>query len=445
MMKSNRKLWIILLPVLAVVIIITVIFWDAILIRIAPKVVLTTVLTDVFSQLDERFQDDPLLILLKSVDPEGKYTADIELTASNKLLGSVSYDMDLQTNGNAHQLHTEGTAVTSGSQLDFSLYADADFLAVSSNDLLSGTYYGITYDSFYEDIRSIPLLSLFISNKMLTQWNDSIQNVQDFMSQDYTIPQIPEVSKEDVHKLLLGILALPCEIENTSISADASFLNCYAISFHISGNYASMLPTNTSDENDATVIVTFYLYENTLLKVQVKCTSDKYSALYALDLGSNPAEDTICMEGITQNDATFHSFSLSVETQHPENQYHEIWNLTTNSNGITQATSLEYDYNLSTGVLNLTTNKANTPVKMYLSETENGIQIQTDHLESLIALFSEDAAETDSKDQISCLATIAKGSQITTPTYKNLDQWSLEDFWLLLSNLGVLVGIQIEA
>ena len=113
MERKKRQWW--LLGILAVLLlgIVGFAFRDAILIRAAQKAVLTSALNDLFSQLEQRFQGDPLLIVAGSLDPEGKYTIDMEMATEKELLGPVSYDMTLRTDGTAHQLFAEGTASTS--------------------------------------------------------------------------------------------------------------------------------------------------------------------------------------------------------------------------------------------------------------------------------------------------------------------------------------------
>ena len=39
--------------------------------------------------------------------------------------------------------------------------------------------------------------------------------------------------------------------------------------------------------------------------------------------------------------------------------------------------------------------------------------------------------------------TVRKGSAITTPKYKNLDEWSLDDLLVLLGSIGGLLARQI--
>ena len=443
MKKKKFRYWLLLIPVLIAAVVFIAVFWDAVLIHIAPKAVLTGALTDVFAQLEERFRDDPVLILLKNIDPDGKYTADIEVTATTSPLGTVDYNIHLQTNGIEHQLYAEGNMVTANTPLTLSWYADAEFTAVASNDLTGGSYYGITYDTFSEDIRSIPLLSFFISSKTLSQWDSSVHSLQEKVKQNWTVPQIPEMSEEDMQKFLLGILAFPCDIEKASISIDDSSLECYAISYSASGEQVDTFLSSTPYGENASVTVIFYLYENKLVKVQFSCASANQSVLYGLELGQNPLENTLYLHRTINDNGTLDGFSLSVDTQRAEDQYLEAWCYCQTQDGVTQNTELEFEYCLSDGAMKLVRNGNSKELNLSLLETDNGFRIQTENLEYVLYLLAGNTIDVDSP--ISGTVTVTKGCQITTPAYKNLNQWSLDDFWTLLGGIGSLIGIQIDS
>lgn len=445
----NRKhLWG-LIPVTSVLlafIIILIIFWDVIVIRIAPKTVLTTALSDVFSQLDARFRDDPLLILLNSLDPDGRYTADVELNTVNSLLGSVDYDMKIKTNLDGNQLSAAGMAASSDMEFEFDLYLDSEFMAVSSVNLVNEQYYGITYETFAEDIRSIPLLDFFVSDKMLSQWDASVKSVQKQILQDVWTPQIPQISKEDIQKFLLGILTLPCEIEERSISVNNSVLDCHSISYSVHGEQANQFFSDTTFSNDATVTAIFYLYQDILIKAQLTIVSNDQSIIYGLDLGTNPSEGTLCIRGDIVQDGSVDSYMLTVDTQRSEDRYVEIWSLlqtSQNNSMLVGDRSFCFEYQPSSGSMNIEFNKADAPIEIQLRKTENGFQMKTDHLASLIRIFTKNDEDVNAIEQTSCTMRVSKGSQIEKPAYKNIDKWSLEDFWSLLNSVGTLVGIHM--
>lgn len=440
--RKKHRWWMLLIPALVIILMVTIKFRDAIFIRLAPKAVLTSALTEVYAQLESRFADDPLLILFHSVDGDGKYTADAKLDTMNEYLGSVSYDMVIQTDASSHRLLAEGMASTSDKQLELSLYMDADVMAISSASLLGSNYYGITYETFAEDIRNIPLLSFFVSDHTLSQWDASVNNIQEQMNRSCTLFQLPDISKEDMQKVTVGLLALPCEVENITISIDSVCLDCQAVTYNLGGDQVDAFLSNTSLSENASISVTFYLYKNDLVKIQLNCASASNSVMYGLTLGQNPAEDILCLQKSQKSDEDNSDFRLSVETQRSQEGYKQVWDSCSFENQRKEERSLSYNWIPENGLLELQPSDTAEPIELILSEAENGFQIETEHFSQLMAFLSQSNQEKRG-ETISGTVTIAKGSQITTPAYKNLDQWSMEDLLTLLSGIGSLVGINI--
>lgn len=419
-------------------------FWDAILIRVAPKMVLTTALNDLFFQMEQRFQDDPLLIVAGSLEPEGKYTIDVDLETEKELLGPVTYDMTLQTNGTAHQLCAEGNVSTSSKALDFSLYLDSDFMAVSSVDLVGGICYGITYDTFAADIRQIPLLNFLINDSLLQKWESSVQEIQENMGRPYALPGLPETSPEDMRKTLMGIAVLPCKAQKCAISLSDITVTGYKLDFSVSGQQIKQILSGMTDGTDigeGTAVVSFYLYENSVVKIGLLYEAEGSSLQYRLDLGQNPLENLLSLQGTQRKNGEDNKLAITVATQNEENQYTETWNI---QKGNYDPLFIAFAWNPLSGDMTLKTSVAAQPCLLNLSETENGFRMTTDDLLSLVYALSPNGQTTQKDEMVSCVMNVSRGSEIVTPAYKNLDQWSTEDFLVLLNGVGSLLGIGIQ-
>ncbi len=419
-------------------------FWDAILIRVAPKMVLTTALNDLFFQMEQRFQDDPLLIVAGSLEPEGKYTIDVDLETEKELLGPVTYDMTLQTNGTAHQLCAEGNVSTSSKTLDFSLYLDSDFMAVSSVDLVGGICYGITYDTFAADIRQIPLLNFLINDSLLQKWESSVQEIQENMGRPYALPGLPETSPEDMRKTLMGIAVLPCKAQKCAISLSDITVTGYKLDFSVSGQQIKQILSGMTDGTDigeGTAVVSFYLYENSVVKIGLLYEAEGSSLQYRLDLGQNPLENLLSLQGTQRKNGEDNKLAITVATQNEENQYTETWNI---QKGNDDPLFIAFAWNPLSGDMTLKTSVAAQPCLLNLSETENGFRMTTDDLLSLVYALSPNGQTTQKDEMVSCVMNVSRGSEIVTPAYKNLDQWSTEDFLVLLNGVGSLLGIGIQ-
>ena len=437
--ETKFKWWFLIMPLLLTAVVLMGAFWDYIIIRIAPKAVLTCALSEVFSQLEYRFRDDPLLFLIKSIDPEGKYTADVKLETTNELLGTVTYDMSVQTDASTNRLFAEGTAATSQKELDLSLYLDDNFAAVSSADLVEGNYYGITYDTFAEDLRSIPLLSMFISDAVLAQWSDSVKSIQEHMRTDYTVS---EISEDNLKTFILGVLLLPCEIKSDSVSVGSEILDCQIISYSVSGEEVDTMLAGTLYAENPAIKVTFYLYQNALVMIKLECDAGVHSALYSLKLGINPAEDVLVLH-IRHDAGEYDDLQITVTAkENSEERYAETWHYIKDMGETTH--TYAFDWEKSGGAMELTVNDAREPILLNLTEAENGFRLETDDLNGLIEILKQDGQNTAAaNDPIACVMTVSKGSEIITPRYKNLDVWSMEDFLGLLSGIGSLIGISI--
>ena len=72
--------------------------------------------------------------------------------------------------------------------------------------------------------------------------------------------------------------------------------------------------------------------------------------------------------------------------------------------------------------------------------TEEGIRIESSNFVPLFRyLYPEQ--EKQLHNTVSGTVTFSRGNAISVPQYKNLSEWSLDDFLALLENIGSLIGI----
>lgn len=413
---KKKMLWL-----LAAVAVVLVLFWDTILLYAAPKTVLTGALTKLYGQLEERFTGSPLAVLAQSYDPEGCYTAQLQAVTENTLLGEIRYDMTVQTDGVGHRLYAEGTAETADKNLDLSLYLDGDFLAVSSADLLKGAWYGITYDSFSSDIRSIPLLQYVLSDALVSRWDDSLQSIRDQVMKFHTSSVSPELSEEDMRALLAGLLLLPGQVSNDQLRLNGVWTDCRRIDYTADG---TQLPELLAEKES--VSVSFYLCEKTVVQIDFFYTSGEDQLSGGAFFGLDAASETLALQ--------LNQTSLSVRTEEGEGEYGETWAIEKDGT----MTEITYHWNADSGDTTLSVN-GSAPAALNLPRTENGFRIHTEDCEALLNMTRQEGASTNAPKR--CTVTVQKGSDVVTPQYKNLDQWSMEDFWVLLSGVGSLFGI----
>ncbi len=419
MKKKHIFLRLLLLLVLISGLAAVFVFRDAILLRIAPKTVLSGAVSRLYGQLEERFSGSPIALLLPVYDAQGRYTIQLEADTANPILGEIRLDMTVDTDGTAHRLQAQGTASTSASDLDVILYMDSDALAVSSQELVNGDWYGITYDSFSQDIRSIPLLHYVLSDRTVRSWNQSLQSIRDEMQKTITGPDLPALSGQEFQLLLAGLMLLPGKGTQDQIRVDGLMTDCFRIDYTAdSQQLGGLLP-----QEDAVLAASFYLLDKTLIQADFYYTAGTDRINGQVVFGKAPGTDPLTLTLKKTENGSFTETAVTVWTEHREGEYQETWNITRNGTASTAA----YTWNEVSGNLNFSLNGA-TPTAWNLSQRETGLRVYTEALDSLQ----------------NCTMTIQKGSGLSQPEYKNLDQWSLEDFWKLLGGIGALFGLQAE-
>ena len=428
-MKRKLSLLCLLLCVfLLAAMILTVVFWDSVALVIAPKAVLTTALSDAFTKLEERFEDSPLWIVAEGYDEGGCNTIQMQLDTANDLVGEIKYDMKVQTDEANHQILAEGTAKTSRNQLNLSVYANPEFVALTSAELLQGGYYGIQYDTFAADIRSFPLIGLLIPDVTIQEWYRSLKSVQVFMSRDYTLPEFPDITEEDMKMLMLGILALRSDVTKTEISIGANTLPCRKITYSEAGDRVSEVLKyilDTTGQEGGEITASFYLYEKALVKVELTGTAGDNKVHCEILSGTDIQADDLAISFAKVENGSVSDLSVVVHTKREGERYSETISM--------NEMAISYDWNPNSGDMKLyLPNKE--PVALILEEAEAGFQVVTQDLAVLL--------DINSNAQCRCIMSVAKGSEVEEPHYKNMDQWSFQDLMVLLGGVGSLIGFR---
>lgn len=427
-MKKQIKWWMIPLGFLAVVLLNAFLLWPTLKIYLAPKTVLTAALTDTYANLEQRLKNSPLVLIGHTLDLENGNTLEMELDTSNDLLGPVGYDMTMQVQWNPRRILARGHASAQSKNVDLSLYLDGDFAALSSAGILQGNYYGLTYDTFEEDIRSNKLLSFVIGDNTVRQWVAQIESLETFMEDSW---ELSSISKEDIRSIMVGILTLKADVDREDMELNGTKQTCHVISFKATGaqiatgmDYLSMKLPISLDSDDE-VDIGFWLLEDTVVKIEAS-SDDMNAELY---LGSNEA---ITLRYENAGEVT----TAIVSTWQDAENYQETIQ-------IIGAESIEvsYNWNLTTGDLILSMNREGEEGRAAanLRPTESGFRVATADTEALMHLL----LGTKDSGNSACIMTVFEGSEFETPAYKNFSNWSLEDLATLLGGVGSLFGLNI--
>lgn len=421
--------------------------------RIAPRWILSRVLGTAFKEMEIRFDNSPVHLIMPALDMEGHQKTDLQLETQLEHLGVVRYDMLLQTQLNPSRVNALGNVVAGGKMLDLQLYLDQNFAAVSSQGLLDGNYYGITYDSFSQDIRSRELLAVLIGEKTISQWEEAICGLQKSMSGNVSMP---ELAIEDIPGMLYGLLVLKPQVGREEIMISGQQENAYTVSFRTTGpEIAAMVESyldqmdsklqnllhELKDTPDAAVHAVFFLYNEKLVRIDFSLFFPEKSVQIQVELGHAPVTDPLSLELQIQEGDDLRRFTMRVETESGKNHYAEKIYLSHTENGVISSGFLDYNWELSSGEmkLSLIENDQKAYVRLNLSGEGESLTIRTQDAAPLLNLFLQKPINYP----VICTLNLKPGNSVAVPEYQNLDQWSLEDLYTLLTGLGGLLGLQI--
>lgn len=419
-MKKKKWPWIVLAVVLALVIA-GALVWKLVL---EPKAKLSQAIPEALSALEQRWSESPIPILAQGLDESGLNTTELNLSVSD----GVQYDMQVRSDMTGNRLCADGAVTVDGQKLNLSAYLDGKFAAITSRELLSGGYYGITYDTFSSDIRSFGLLSRLIPEELLTQWDGSVEKLRTYMNRSRQIPRIPEIQEQDIQLLMLGIVALPGDITRETVAMEGRELSCLCIDYSAGGEQVGALLGNlmrVDDPSQGEIKATFYLWENALLSAECLGRAGENAVRLALSLGTNPLEGEVSIALEMQENGETSAFSYTIGARESDGSHMETL--------LSGAQTISFHWNPETGdmLLNL---PGKPPVSLNLTEAEDGFCVKTQDFAVLMGI--------DSQKDFDAAMTVHKGASIVTPEYKNLRDWSFEDLLVLLGGLGSLIGLK---
>ena len=442
----KRKWWFILAA--AALVIGVFCFRDALMVRLFPKAVLSGSITDSFQQLEQRFENSPLRLVANALDPEGHQRVSLKLDTATQFAGVAHYTMELQTQSSPRRIFGQGSVSTGGGTMDLSLYLDGSCVAVSSEGLTDGHFYGITYDTFSQDIRSFELFSILAGEETLNGWEESLKGLKGLMGKN---TQQVELSAKDMQTALLGTLVLKPEVEA------GEGKGAYRISFHSRGPalaelakpYLGKVPESLGNlirameaDEASSLDMIFSLTDRRLTEIQSTLTLAGGSWQVTGVLGKNPATGPLTLEVISRQEDNLDRVELTVETVSDPETYQERIHLKRTRNGVQEQLSADYSWDLTSGDLVLDLVRRGKKYTIRLNLTWEG---------DTLTLYSQEAEVIQSaltgKEKTGpaiCTLVISPGEPVEPLSgYKNLSDWSTEDLLLLITRLGQLIGIKV--
>lgn len=415
-LKNKGILWPLLAAVGALLIALAAFYWDALVMVAAPQIPLRQALGTAMTALEERYQESPVPILLRGYDHNGLNAAQVELSADGAVQGRLDVQADLEGN----QIFLRGTLPEARQLGSLSLYLGREYAALTSDTLLQGGYYGITYRSFREDLLEIPLASFLVSEKRLSQWEDSVRALQEKMDWSLNLPQIPDISVDDLKTATLALWALRGRVTVEQLNVNGQLRSCWRVAYGLKGETAAFLwekAMKTPMPQDGQIRFAFYLCEQSLVRLELEAGAEVPQMALALDLGLDAREDDLPVV-LLQDGSTW---NISLTSRQGRNTL------------LADGTAYCWDWNQATGALTLLL-PGQEPLPMKLFPTDEGFRVESDHLWRLL--------RENSKKDYRCTLTITKGADVVSPSFKNLNQWSFDDLMLVLNGVWSLIWPQ---
>ena len=182
---------------------------------------------------------------------------------------------------------------------------------------------------------------------------------------------------------------------------------------------------DTGGLSQGDINASFYLYGKTLVAVRCDGRAGENRAALRLDLGLDAAQGDVSIAVEKLENGEKSAFSYKIGARGADGAHTETAAFGTQS--------ISCDWQPKTGDMVLTL-PGKSPISLNLSQAQDGFQIQTKDFAALIGINSQKGFDST--------MTVRKGSAITTPKYKNLDEWSLDDLLVLLGSIGGLLGFK---
>lgn len=416
-LKAKRKtIWVILAAVIAIWIAFVAVYWDVLVMYIAPQIPLGTALETACSDLEARYQESPIPIFLRGYDETGRNTVSLELRTKT---GAVpSGELTIQSQLEENRLQMDGKLPEETKLGNISLYMDRDFAALTSDTLLRSGYYGITYDTFAQDLRSIPLVSFLVPSEQIAQWEGSLGKFQEKMSRTVNLPPIPEIPFDLLKKAPLALWVLRGKVTVQTPEINGEKFPCYQVVYRVDEETAKAVTERLAPgrvPSDSQVTLTCWLHEEKLVYLKLDASAGESSISVALTLIGDARTGDITVE-VSGSGMQPSTISIRREGEWETIRLGDV--------------VFSCQWNPGNGQLALKLPEKEA-VSLRLSEAEKGFRLESPELGKMLGVRLFDGYD--------CSAVVTRGAEFATPDFKNLDRWSLEDLGIFLTGVWSVI------
>ena len=479
---KKAKKWLIPVAAIAAVIVAGLFLWQPILKMVSPDAYIDLMLSNTNKALEDRMEDTPAGVVSSVSDSMDDGSVDIDITYRDEYEGEMKGGIKLHSNTEDQKWRLDADISAMGIDADISAYVDGNAFAIGSNALTGGKFYGLTYNSFEEDLRSSAFAEMLDDESItaMTTMVDSVDQTLEFVAnfEKRLEPYIAILTKYQEN--------METKSGSEKLELDGKDRNCSTVAYIIDQNElvkmlsemlkqleneeeiddlnALLEPTDTesvseivdqilagleeiNDSVDVDAVVTYYIYNSKVVNIKIDVTlentdsDDKIEAELSICYGTNPEKDDIVVECEAKVDGEKVSCKIVSSDNWDGDEYTGSITVTAKASGeklaeIEQKTV----WNKKSGDLKLSVSSADEEIccSLDLIVTDNGCTIEIDDVYDFLCEISPDFAYEDAFD-CSIKMTFAEGGSVDTPTFTNLDKIDQTVLEELMTNVEAFV------
>ncbi len=300
MSRRKFKWWMAAIPAVLIVAILAVIFWQPILLAVAPEAALASAVVKTQSALNDLAADGPLDLLCNSVDYQQNFTTDISMTVGTNPSEEIRLDMSAAYDPAAKAMLSDMTLRIFGLRdMKMGAYADRECLALSLADFRNGAYLGTYYDSFYYDATKGDLLQL-VDMSTLLELDNSLKELKQLLDMEHDSQQIAEPYIEIIRSY---IAQLELSKSGGDLMLDGMDIKCSILSWYMNQEdilavSKQLLAHLRQDPNALELFKQYEEYEDQVLSYQPTDAERKEAFEKQLDDAEKKLNETLSQADI---------------------------------------------------------------------------------------------------------------------------------------------------
>jgi len=398
-----------------------VLFW--LILQFIVRFLLCRDVRNILEILDSTINHSPVFSISDVLSNQSGFTINAEIQSSeNKkcVMQIISQTQRILANGEILQNDQNRT---------FSLYLDSDLLAFSPGQS-SDLYYSISFDTFRQDIGKLPVISWILQDSTIDKFHERLLSLSKIWNSTNGFLKIPEIKLDDNTNIQKLLWILPAEIDIVSLWQSEGTIPAVRALYKLRGNqipFGLEKVFGYPNIKETDITATFYLNGNCLrMSELIVCKKGERILQISVEQNRNVLQNTlrfIVRNEVAEEESGEIAIFLNTDGS-------EQWKIEGGQNDVS------IHWIPTSGELRM--DKRNNTLAVYYQAYENGFSIKTENIQNLIRfleIWNTEGAEWNA----GCKMDITKGADFQLPKLKNLNEWSLEDFVIILDWLDVLM------